>query len=461
MSGDVLQPLPARNDSIMAHSDKHIFFRSAGDVNPTISRAEGIYCFDTQGKRYIDGMGGVGVVSIGHGVKEIQEAALRQMSKVSFAHPFHWKNEPHMELTEKIARMAPAGLTKIFMCSGGSEATETALKMARQYHLERGHPSKYKVVSRWSSFHGNTIGALSMTGMSSRREPFIPLLQPFPHIAACNCYHCPFQRTYPQCGLMCAHDLEAAIRREGPDSIAAFIAEPIVGAAGGALTAPPEYFQIIRDICDRYDILMIVDEVITGFGRTGRNFGIEHWNVVPDIICTGKGLSSGYSPLGAVIASEKVFAAFQAGKGFSHGYTFGGNPLSCAVGCAVLDYLERHRLIEQVAALGPYFFEKAAQLNELDIVGEVRGRGFFMGVEFVADKRTRAPFPNSAKVAKRIADVAFTNGLITGAGGGGIDGILGDHLNLAPPFISTREELDQMIDILRESILTVQRSLAA
>lgn len=444
----------------MTHTDKHIFFRSAGDVNPTISHADGIYCFDTEGKRYIDGMGGVGVVSIGHGVKEIQHAALQQMAKVSFAHPFHWKNEPHMELTEKIARMTPPGLTKVFMCSGGSEATETALKMARQYHLESGRPSKYKVVSRWSSFHGNTLGALSMTGMSSRREPFIPLLQPFPHIAACNCYHCPFHQTYPQCGLSCAHDLETAIRREGADSIAAFIAEPIVGAAGGALTAPPEYFRIIREICDRYDILFIVDEVITGFGRTGRNFGIDHWEVVPDIICTGKGLSSGYAPLGAVIASERVFAAFQAGKGFSHGYTFGGNPLSCAVGCAVLEHLDRHRLIERVARLGPYFFEKAAaELDGLDIVGEIRGKGFFMGVELVADKARRTPFPTAAKVSKKIADAAFSGGLITGAGGGGIDGILGDHINLAPPFICSEADLDEIIEILRASIVSVQKSL--
>ncbi|WP_395383879.1 aminotransferase class III-fold pyridoxal phosphate-dependent enzyme [Mesorhizobium sp. UC22_110] len=224
-------------------TDSHIFFRSAGSVNPVIERAEGIYCYDVAGKRYIDGMGGVGVVSIGHGVPEIREAAMAQMDKVCFAHPFHWKNQPHMELTERIAKFAPPGMTKIFMCSGGSEATETALKLVRQYHLERGSVSKYKVVSRWSSFHGNTLGSLSMTGMRSRRDLFAPLLQDFPKIAACNCYHCPFEREYPSCNMPCAHDLEAIIKREGPENIAAFIAEPIVGAAGGGLTAPGRLFQ--------------------------------------------------------------------------------------------------------------------------------------------------------------------------------------------------------------------------
>ena len=442
-------------------TDDHIFFRSAGAVNPVIERASGIHCYDIAGKRYIDGMGGVGVVSIGHGVPEIRDAAMRQMEKVCFAHPFHWKNQPHMELTERIARFAPSGMTKIFMCSGGSEATETALKLVRQYHVERGKTSKYKVISRWSSFHGNTLGSLLMTGMRSRRELFAPLLKDMPHIAACNCYHCPFGRSYPGCGMLCATDLEAMILREGPENIAAFIAEPIVGAAGGALTAPPDYFKVIREICDRYDILMIVDEVITGFGRTGKNFGINHWGVVPDIICTGKGLSSGYSPLGAVIVKESVFEPFRSGRGFSHGYTFGGNPLSCAIGSAVLQYIEDHRLVERVAQLGSYFFEKAQELYALDMVGDIRGKGFFMGIEFVADKVTRRPFPVAANVAGKIGDACFTNGLIVGAGKGGIDGVAGDHVNLAPPFISSEDDLDEIIAIMKTSILEVQKSLAA
>ncbi|HVW71129.1 MAG TPA: aspartate aminotransferase family protein [Steroidobacteraceae bacterium] len=444
----------------MTCTDRHIFFRSAGEVNPTIQRAEGIYCYDADGRRYIDGMGGVGVVSIGHGVTEILDAAMDQMRKVCFAHPFHWKNEPHMRLTEQIASMAPPGMTSVFMCSGGSEATETALKMARQYHVERGEPSRYKVISRWSGFHGNTLGSLSMTGMSSRREAFIPLLAPFPHIAPSYCYRCPFGKTYPDCGVQCAHDLETAILREGKDSIAAFIAEPFVGAAAGATTAQPEYFRIIREICDRYGILMIMDEVITGFGRTGRNFAIEHWGVVPDIICTGKGMSSGYAPLGAVIAHEKIYEAFKPpARGFNHGFTYGGNPLSCAIGSAVLTYMHRHQLIRNVDRLGPEFFAAAQRLADLPIVGEVRGKGFFMGLEFVTDKRTRQPFPAAMQVSRKIADIAFSKGLITGANRGGIDGVLGDHINLAPPYTCRAEDLGEIVDILKDSIREFMKTL--
>jgi len=441
-------------------TDRHIFFRSAGSVNPTIDRADGIYCYDTDGHRYLDGMGGVGVVSIGHGVGEIADAAIRQMKDVCFAHPFHWKNRPHMALTQKIAAMAPQGMTAVFMCSGGSEAVETAIKMARQYHVERGQPSRYKVIGRWSSFHGNTMGALSATGMTSRREVFTPLLLPFSHVAPCYCYRCPFGKTYPGCEIACATDLEQAIRREGKDSIAAFIAEPIVGAAAGATTAVDGYFQEIRRICDQYGILLIVDEVITGFGRTGRNFGIDHWGVTPDIICTGKGISSGYTPLGAVVAHERVYTVFEnSSQGFSHGYTYGGNPLSCAVGLAVLEYLEKHRLIENVAMLGEPFFEAARELLDLPMVGEVRGKGFFMGVELVEDRDTRRPHAPEKAVYKRVADEAFCRGLIVGANHGGIDGVCGDHVNLAPPFTCTISDLREALGILRDSISAVSSRL--
>ena len=440
-------------------TDEHIFFRSAGEMNPVIASADGIYCYDVDGKRYIDGMGGVGVVSIGHNVPEIREAALRQMEKVSFAHPFHWKNQPHMQVTERIARFAPAGMTKVFLCSGGSEANESALKLARQYHVERGKATKFKVISRWSSFHGNTLGTLSAGGMRSRRELFTPLLKEMPHIAACNCYHCPFGQEYPSCGLRCAEDLEVAILREGPENIAAFIAEPIVGAAGGALTAPQGYFERIREICDRYEVLMIMDEVITGFGRTGRNFGIEHWGVVPDIICTGKGLSSGYTPLGAMIVHQRVFEPFRTGRGFAHGYTYGGNPLSCAIGEAVLKYIEDHDLVGAVARLEDHFFREGRGLLDIDIVGDVRGKGYFMGIELVADKATRKPFDPGANISGRIADAAFANGLIVGAGRGGVDGVHGDHINLAPPFTCTAADLTEIVAILRASINQVRDRL--
>lgn len=444
----------------MTDTDAHIFVRSFGSHHPTIDRAAGLYCYGVDGKRYLDGLGGVAVVSIGHGVREIRDAAIAQMDKVSFVHPSHWKNRPHMRLTERIAARAPPGLSYVFMCSGGSEATETALKMARQYHVERGRPSKYKIVSRWNSYHGNTLGALSMSGMPSRREAYIPLLASWPHIEASYCYRCPFGKRYPDCELLCARELEKTILREGKDSIAAFIAEPLVGAAAAALTPPREYFRIIREICDRYDILLIVDEVITGFGRTGRHFAIEHWDVVPDIICCGKGMSSGYAPLGAVIARDKVYEVFRKSPGgFEHGYTYAGNPLSCAIGNAVLDYLDSHGLVANVRGLEPHFFQKADELTTLDIVGDIRGKGFLMGIELVADKHTKEPFPEHARVCSRVADVAFSKGLIVGARGGSVDGVRGDAIMLAPPFTCEKEDLDAIIGILKDAILEVQNTL--
>ena len=445
----------------MEYTDKNIFYRNWSRITPTIDRAEGIYCYDLDGKRYIDGMSGVGVVNIGHGVKEILDAAMQQMELVCFAHGFHWTNKPQMQLTERISKLAPEGMSKVWVVSGGSEATESAIKMARQYYVERGMPSRYKVVSRWNSFHGSSLGALSMTGMEARRKNYLPLLLNFPHIESCYCYRCAFEKSYPDCDMLCAWGLEKTILREGQDSIAAFIAEPIVAAGGSCLTPPPEYFPIVREICDRYDILLIMDEIVTGFGRTGKNFGIDHWGVIPDMICTGKGMSSGYTPLAAVIAHDKVFQAFDQGsKTFGHGHTFSGNPLSCAIGNAVLEYIEKQQLIRNVKKLSPHFFQKAKELAELDIVGEVRGKGLFMGIEFVRNKDTKEPFPSEINAVRRIMEIAFSKGLMTAGVHGHIDGTLGDHIEIAPPFICTKSDLDEIIVILKEAIVEFQDSLS-
>lgn len=441
----------------MSLTNEHVFFRGISDTEgPVIERASGVCYFDRSGQRYIDGLSGVGNVCIGQGVPEIIEAAAQQMERVSFAHPLQWQNEPQMQLAQTVAAMAPAGLSKVFLCSGGSEATDTAIKMVRQYQVERGRPSKYKIIGRWHGYHGNTLGALAASGMVVRRAFFAPLLVDFPHIAACNCYHCPFAKSYPACNVACAHELEGEILRQGPENVAAFIAEPLVGTAGGALGAPPEYFRIIRDICDRYDVLLIVDEVITGFGRTGRNFAIEHWGVSPDLICTGKGMSGGYTPLGGVIARPEILEVFQRGHGFEHGYTYGGNPLSCAVGNAVLEYIIRHRLVERVAALEGHLFGAARSLESLDIVGEVRGKGFMLGVELVADKASRRPFDPSASVATQIVKEARQRGLIVGRFGGQIDGRNGEGIMLMPAFVCDEDTLTEIVDILRVAILAVQ-----
>jgi adenosylmethionine-8-amino-7-oxononanoate aminotransferase len=446
-------------------NDDFVFERTAITRPPFIERGDGIYLFDESGKRYIDASGGVSVVTIGHGVSEIKEAMIAQFENVSFAHPWQWRNRTLQDLCKKIIQWAPEGMTKVFMVSGGSEATESAIKMARQYQLERGKPSKYKILSRWSSYHGNTLGSLSASGMPARRIMYDPLFNSsaFPKIPQVNCYRCPFDSDISVCGLKCAHALETQILQEGPDNVAAFIAEPIVSAASGCPIPPEGYFTEIREICNRYDVLFIADEVVTGFGRTGKNFCLDHWNVVPDIICCGKGMSSGYAPLGAVIANEDVSRTILEGSGgLNNGFTFGGNPMSAAIGFSVLEYMERHSLADRVADMGPGFVSSAQRkLSQLEMVGDVRGLGFLIGIELVSDKQSRAPFDPSIPVSARIVEEARSRGLVILGNQGGIDGTHGHHLLLVPPYISTEEQLDEILELTRQSIEAVSNRLEA
>ncbi len=445
----------------MQAKEQYIFHRNMKKSYPLMEKGEGVYIFDANGKKYIDGVGGIAVVNIGHGVEEIREAMIKQAKKVSFIYNGQFVTEPALNLAKKIADLAPDGLNKVFLTSGGSEAVETAIKMARQYHVERGNPSKYRVIARWTSYHGNTIGALSLSGRPSWREKFTPLLLNFPHIVPPYCYRCPFGKEYPECSLECAYDLERVIKMEGPNSISAFIAEPIIGTTAPGVTPPPEYYQIIREICNKYNILMIVDEVINGFGRTGKNFGINHWNVTPDIIVSGKGLSSGYAPLAAVIAHEKIYDAFLKGSRlFTHGYTYVEHPLSCAIGVAVQEYMKKNNLIERCANMGSYMLEKLSCLQNLPIVGDVRGKGLLLGVEFVKDKEKRTPFERNLQVQEKVVDKCFQKGLVIVPGvPGNVDGSLGDQLQITPPYIITEEIADKMVDTIKESILEVQEEL--
>lgn len=444
----------------MKNCPEHIFHRNLKKDYPVIERGEGIYLFDRQGKKYIDGAGGSAVVGIGHGVKEITAAMVRQAEKVSFAHSSQFTSQAALNLAEKLVHLAPAGLSRVYFLSGGSEAVETAVKMARQYQVERGKAQKYKVISRWTSYHGNTLGALALSGHTGRRSYYLPLMQHTPHIQPAYCYRCPFGRQPNSCALECVQDLEKTILYEGPESISAFIAEPIVGATAGVLVPPAGYFPKIREICDRYDILFIADEVMTGLGRTGKNFGLDNWQVVPDMIVVGKGLSSGYTPIAAVIVKEEIHRNIKEGSGaFVHGHTYSQNPLSCAIACAVVDYLNRHELISRSAKMGEYFLSALASLLDHEIVGDVRGQGLFAGIEFVKDKHTKEPFPAEIKFNNLIANRAFKKGLITYPGGGGADGLKGDHLLLAPPFIITEEEIDRIVDILQETINEIKKEI--
>lgn len=442
------------------YKKSHVFYRDLRRLYPIVERGEGVYLYDNEGRRYLDGSGGSLVVSIGHGVREIAEAASAQMAKVSFAHTSQFTSAPQEELAAGLAKLAPGDLNRVIFASGGSEATEAAIKLARQYHLERGEAKKYKIIGRWRGFHGATLGALSAGGQTIRRGPFTPLLLDFPHIPPAYCYRCPFGKAYPGCGLDCAWELERAVRQERAETVSAFIAEPVVGAAAGALVPPPEYFGIIREICDRYDLLFIDDEVMTGMGRTGLPFAIEHWGVTPDIIVTGKGIASGYAPLGATIISERIYQVIAEGSGaFVHGHTYMGHPLSCAIGLAVLRYLENHRLFERTAQIGESLMAELQALKAHPLVGDVRGKGLMVGLELVADKEPKTPFPRSLRVAESVASKAFKKGLITYPGSGGVDGEVGDHLLLGPPFIIAEPEIKEITRILGEALDEVEREL--
>jgi adenosylmethionine-8-amino-7-oxononanoate aminotransferase len=434
----------------------NIFGRSSEDLHKIV-RAEGIYVYDSEGRRYIDGSAGPICVNIGHGVKEIAEAIAKQVAEISYVHSGHFYTESVMDCAEKLARLAPPGLRRVFFCSGGSEATEATAKMARQYHLENGETTRYKVVARWQSYHGNTLGALSMSGNIARRSRFVPLLLDFPHIPPAYCYRCWYGKSRGECDLECARALDTMIKATGPEYVSAFIAEPVVGATLGTVPAAEGYFQLIREICDEHGVLFIADEVMTGLGRTGKMWGLDHWETVPDIIASAKGLASGYMPLGAVIASEKVFEAFSGG--FAHGHTYGSHPVVCAAGAAALEYLVKHKLTERSAELGVYLHERLRELYDHPTVGDIRGMGIFAGVEFVKDKETKEPFPPEVGLTRLIVEQCYRNGLLVYPGYGTVDGVKGNHIQVAPPLVVERSEIDEIVDLLDRSIGEVEEGL--
>ncbi len=439
----------------------HIFFRNVRRTHPLVVRGEGVYLYDEAGNRYLDGCAGALVANIGHGVESVARAMYEQAQTVGFTHLSRFASRPILELGERVTGIAPEGLDRLYLVSGGSEATESCLKMARQYFLERdGSSQKHVVIARWNAYHGNTLGALSMSGTIPRRRPYTPYLLDFPHINAPYCYRCPYEARPGRCGVPCAHELEDAINRVGAEYVSAFIAEPVVGAAAGALVPPAEYLPVIREICDRYDVLFIADEVMSGFGRTGAHFAVDHWNVVPDMMSLAKGMGSGYAPLGAVLAREGIWEAFWRGSGaFVHGHTYGGNPVACATGVAVFDYYREHGLVDNSARMGTLLMEALAPLGDNPIVGDVRGLGLMIGVELVADRATRAPFPGGpGRMAERATGILMDHGVVVYPGGGSVEGRAGDHFLIGPPLVIDEGEVRELAAAVVEGLGALARA---
>jgi adenosylmethionine-8-amino-7-oxononanoate aminotransferase len=428
---------------------------------PMIDYGKGIYLYDKEGKKYLDGASGAVTANIGHGVSEILEAMQEQAKRVSFVYRSQFTSESAEKLAEKIAALTPADLNWCFFVNSGSEAVETAMKMAIQYWQEKGIQTKTKVLSRWVSYHGITLGALSLSGHTGRRARFVPLLEDFPVINPPYCYRCPYSLEAPSCGYLCAQELEHAIKRIGANHIAAFIAEPVIGAAGGAIAPPKDYFKTIKKICDDHDILLIADEVMTGFGRTGSMLAMEQYDVIPDIVALGKGMGAGYAPIAAALASEKVIEPILAGsKVVMSGHTLSANPQSCAVSLAVLEYLEKNKIVSEVESKGDYLKNMLLKLkNQFSFIGDIRGKGLLLGIEFVENAAAKAPFPREAQVTQKMISLAKDKGLLIYPAGAGIDGVNGDSIIISPPLTITNTEIDELVSLLHEAFKAFAKHL--
>lgn len=425
-------------------NDAALFPRNFKKQYPIAVSGEGCWITASDGRKYLDVAGQAAVINIGHGVTSVARAIAEQASQLSFAHSSQFHTAGAEKLAARLLALAPEGMRRggrVYFCSGGSEANETALKLARQYFIERKQPHRFRVVSRRQSYHGSTLGAMAMSGNTARREPYQPLLPEWGHIDPCFCQHCPLGLQFPECKLACADELETLLHDDHTKSIAAFIFEPVVGATLGAAVPPAGYVQRISEICQRNNVLLIADEVMTGMGRTGKPFAVDHWNVVPDMITFGKGAASGYAPLGGVIIGPRVVEALERGSGaFQHGFTYQNHPVSMAAGNAVLDVLEEQALFARVSNASRELFAALEPLKAHPHVGDVRGLGLLAGVEFVKDKSTHAPFPREENIAGKIFQAAMDEGVLTYPTQGCVDGINGDHILLAPPFIITTEE---------------------
>jgi adenosylmethionine-8-amino-7-oxononanoate aminotransferase len=436
-----------------------VFRRSFGKTYPSAVRGEGVYLWDTEGKRYLDFSGSAAVNLIGHGVPEISAAMTEQATQLEFVHTSQFTTPVAEEYARELLDFAGENFQggAVYFTCGGSESVETALKLARQYQVEIGQASRYQVLSRTQSYHGSTLGALSVSGNKRRREMYLPMVREFAHVGIPYCYRCDYdcKDGCRNCGLEYAAELEKAIQASRGEA-AAFIFEPVSGATLGAVVPPPGYLQKIAEFCRRHGVLLIADEVMTGVGRTGRNFAIEHWGIAPDILIAAKGLSSGYAPLGAVIATKKVVDGIASGS-FMHGFTYNAHPVSVAAGRAVLRRLQQQKLVQAAdsgrdGSIAAKLERSLSTLADLQAVGEVRGIGLLRGVEFVSDKQSKKPFAPELNFTGKVGNAALKRGLLVYPLQGCVDGISGDHLLIAPPAVITAEQIDWAVEQLRDSI---------
>ena len=433
----------------------HVFPRHTKNMPPLALSGGGCYLLDASGKRYFDGSGGAAVSCLGHGDPEVIEAVKTQVEKLAFAHTGFFTSEPAEKLADLLIANAPGELDRVLFVSGGSEANEAAIKLARQYFVEKGETNRRFLIARRQSYHGNTLGALAVGGNQWRRKQFSPLLVDVSHISPCFEYadRNPDESTFDY-GQRVAQELEDEILRLGTDSVIAFLAEPVVGATAGAVPAVEGYFTRIREICDRYGVLLILDEVMCGMGRTGHLFACEADNVTPDIACIAKGLGAGYQPIGAMLCSSEIYRTIEEGSGFfQHGHTYLGHPVATAAGCAVLEAILSRDLVSRVRTMGERL-DKALkdQFSEHAHVGDIRGRGLFRGIELVADKVSKSPFAPEKRLAAGIKKAAFEQGLICYPMSGTRDGVNGDHILLAPPFIIEDDQIDEVVTRLDTAI---------
>jgi adenosylmethionine-8-amino-7-oxononanoate aminotransferase len=424
-----------------------------------IDRAEGPWLYTSDGRKILDAGAGAVVVNIGQGRAELAQVAAEQVERLNYIVPA-WSSAARERLTERLAGWTPAGLNRFFFTSGGSEAVEAALKFAIMYQKARGRPQKHKIISRWFSYHGNTLAALSVGGNLGRRADYEHVLLQWPHIGPPFCYRCPWGRTYPGCDIDCAAALEQEILKQGPDSVAAFIAEPMMGATGGAVPPVSEYWPKLAEICRRHDVLLIADEVMTGFGRTGLRFAVDHWRVNPDVLIGGKGLTGGYMPMGMIAVNEKlVEECEQAGADFMF-YTYSAHPLACAIADKVLEIMERERLVERASVMGARLgAQLKEQLSGHPMVGDIRGTGLFWGIEVVRDRIEKLPYIPQLRVTNRLIAAALQHGLFVYPTSGMAGKAGGDGVMVTPPFVIGPPEIDYIVTNLRAALDEVHLTL--